>query len=96
MATGPEMLIQTLVRALKLEPEVDKIRQTIDGGIIDKFNDALEKVSKFDERLERIERALGISAPGEVKSGSGPVLLRGEARFDFDNPSQLANGTDCR
>jgi hypothetical protein len=93
MATGMEMLITTLIKSLKLEPEVDKIRQAVDGGLIDKFNNALDKVNSFDERLGRIEQALGIEH-GRVPAGSGSDDVEREPRLNRDATPQLAIGSN--
>lgn len=61
MATGLEMLITTLIKAAKLEPEIDKIRVILnDGQFLNEIKETVELVRTFDERLARIERKLGI------------------------------------
>jgi hypothetical protein len=96
MATGPEMLINTLVKAFKLEPEVDKIkaaiRQASDENLIGQAREALEKVGSFDARLARIEQALGIRC--EIVPNSGSDAFERTAGLLPVHSPQLKNGTD--
>jgi hypothetical protein len=96
MATGPEMLIATLVKVLKLDTEVEKVRSTINQALaedlIGQVRQALEKVSSFDERLARIEQAVGIN--GSVTAGSSNEHVGSEIGFVRHASLQLANGTD--
>lgn len=92
MATGPEMLISTLVKLFKLEPEVEKIRsmikQVASDDLIGQIKQGLEKVESFDRRLARIEQKLGI------EPGPGASDVECEPRLNRHDPPQLANGAD--
>lgn len=71
MATGLEMLISTLIKAAKIEPEIEKLKAALNGDFLERIKTAVQKVEKFDARLERIERALGIE-PDTFEPGSSP------------------------
>jgi len=93
MATGPEMLLQTLVKALKLEPQVDKLREALDSDVIEQFKQALVTVQTIDSRLARIEKALGIDSAG-LEPGSSDDPFDGDFRPVNLASLQLRNGTD--
>ena len=90
MATGIEMLVTTLVKALKLEPEVEKIRATIkqasDEDLLSQAKDAIAKVNSFDERLARIEQLL--------EPGSSSAIGNSGIGLHSSNTAQLATGTN--
>jgi hypothetical protein len=97
MTTGPEMLVNTLVKLFHLEPEIEKLKTTIkqaaEEDILGQIKAAVEKVDKFDERLARIEWALGVE-PAQPGPGAVHRLTRYEP--DRDVEIQLSNGTDNR
>lgn len=88
--TGPEMLLNTLIKLFKLEGHVETLKQQVkraaDENYIDKAKVAFERIESFDARLERIERALNTKPvePG-ADSGSGKLALG----HDRDNTVQF-------
>lgn len=99
MATGTEMLIQTLVKALKLEPQIEQVRAALENGLLERFKSLLDKAEAVDDRLARIEAALGIKPDAArtivaVEPGSDTGDFDGgiePARYD---PVQSSNGVD--
>lgn len=72
--TGPEMMINSLIKLFKLEPYVEIIRQQVkdaaEEGWVEKAKNGVNQIATFDERLARIERRLGI-CDNEFEPGSG-------------------------
>lgn len=90
-----DVLVTTLVKAFKLEPEVEKAKDLFHKVVADdlpgQVKEAIELVRGFDERLSRIERHFGIEAdtdPGNFDRENGV------RRLLTDDTPQLRNGTD--
>lgn len=72
--TGPEMMLNSLIKLFKLEHYVPviqaQVKAAVDDGIIDKVKLGVEQIGTLDKRLARIERALGLE-PWDTEPGSG-------------------------
>ena len=90
--TGAEQLLNMLIKLFRLEAEVETLRATLTQAakedILGQVKQTLELVGTFDERLARIERALGI------KPDTGSIVFFGKPEPNSDFAAQRGNGTD--
>lgn len=87
MATGPEMMLNSLIKLFKLEPYVEVIRQQVkdaaDEGWIEKAKNGVNQIGTFDERLARIERKLGIEPGASAADSDGSAdLFSGQSQLE--------------
>ena len=91
--SGPEMLLNTLIKLFKLEGPVEQLKsqiiQAAAEGYVDRAKAALARLETFDARLARIERKLGCDEPGS----SAGVLDAANGHSAID-PVELRTGTD--
>lgn len=95
-----DVLVTTLVKAFKLEPEVEKAKDLFHKVVADdlpgQVKEAIELVRGFDERLSRIEMYIsGGNYPAQ--SDTDPANFdreNGVRRLLTDDTPQLRNGTD--
>ena len=90
--TGAENLLNMLIKLFKLESEVETLRATLkqaaEEDLLGQAKQTLELVGEFNERLARIERALGI------KSDTGSIVFFGKPEPNSNLAAQRGNGTD--
>jgi hypothetical protein len=98
--TGPEMMINSLIKLFKLEAYVDilrdQIKAAVDDGLVDKVKTGVDAIGTFDERLARIERKLGIvttdaSRTDAAGTDAGTTTEPGAGARLLDSPD-LLNG----
>lgn len=85
--TGPEMMINSLIKLFKLEPYVEIIRQQVkdaaEEGWVEKAKNGVNQIATFDERLARIERRLGIEPnPSSDDSDGSADLFSGQSQLE--------------